>query len=98
MEPIFNALFDQLEVRNRDQFAFSALLRHREVLGPEGFNRYSNKIDARQKNTFKRMESSHENKGTVIQGLSMLTIVFETTIKNRKKFSAIFGILVFMQN
>ena len=55
-------MYDQLEAKNRDEYAFSALLRHREILGPDGFHRYSNKIDVRQKNTFKRMESSNENK------------------------------------
>ena len=53
MTPLFSALFDQLEIRNRDQFAFSALLRHRELLGPEAFQRLTEKMDTRQKNTFR---------------------------------------------
>ena len=62
MSSIFNALFDQLEIRNRDQFAFSALLRHREVLGPEEFARYLEKMEERQRNTFRLLSQSYEDK------------------------------------
>ena len=62
MTPLFSALFDQLEIRHRDQFAFSALLRHRQVLGPEAFQRLTERMDARQRNTFKLLGHSYEDK------------------------------------
>ena len=62
LKPIFAALFDQLEIRTRDQFAFSALLRHREVLGEAEFSRISNQMEPRQRNTFRTLGQSYENK------------------------------------
>ena len=62
MKPIFAALFDQLEIRTRDQFAFSALLRHREVLGESEFSRLSGQMEPRQRNTFRTLGQSYENK------------------------------------
>ena len=55
LKPIFAALFDQLEIRTRDQFAFSALLRHREVLGEVEFSRISSQMEPRQRNTFRTL-------------------------------------------
>ena len=62
LKPIFAGLYDQLEIRTRDQFAFSALLRHREVLGEETFARISGQMEPRQRNTFRTLSQSYENK------------------------------------
>lgn len=62
MEPIFAALYDQLDIRNRDSFAFSALLRHREALGPDEFSKFSSKMEPRQRNTFRILSQSYEDK------------------------------------
>ena len=59
---IFMALFDQLEIRNRDHFAFGALLRHREFMGSQEFSRFTDKMDVRQKNTFRILSQSIEDK------------------------------------
>ena len=59
---IFIALFDQLEIRSRDQFAFGALLRHREIMGPQEFLRFTDKMDTRQKNTFRILSQNLEDK------------------------------------
>lgn len=62
MTPIFNGLFDQLEIRSRDGFAFGALLRHREVLGQNDFESYIEKMDERQRNTFRILSQSYEDR------------------------------------
>lgn len=62
LTPIFKGLFDQLEIRSRDGFAFGALLRHREVLGQNDFESYIEKMDERQRNTFRILSQSYEDR------------------------------------
>ena len=37
IEPVIVALYEQLDNRQREQYAFGALLRHRELLGNERY-------------------------------------------------------------
>ncbi len=60
--PIIQALHDQLDVKERDQFAFSALLRHREVMGQKRYADLANQVDPRQRNMFKILSTSYEDK------------------------------------
>ena len=60
--PIIEALFDQLDVKERDQYAFNALLRHRETLGPKRYAEHANHVDPRQRNLFKILSTSYEDK------------------------------------
>ena len=62
LSSIFGALFEQLEIGSRDQLAFGALLRHREVLGDEGFGRYCKKMDTRQRNIFRILSQTFDDK------------------------------------
>ncbi len=44
------------------QYAFSALMRHREAMTEEDYNGYTEKISKKSRNLFKVLSQSYENK------------------------------------